>query len=370
MVLGAFVDSGMPLEHLRRQLTALHIGQYKIERAKAKREISGTNIHVEIESEHSHRDYKQIDEMIARCKLNKGVKETARAIFEKLAIAEARVHGIAVSKVHFHEVGSADSIIDVVGAAIGLDYFGFDAVYSSPLPITRGKVKCAHGTLPVPAPATLELIKGVPLEPSKVKEEIVTPTGAAIITTIAEHFGECPIQTVKSVGYGFGDKIIPGMPNALRLIIGDGFPVVVIQSDIDDMNPQLFDNVIGLLLSAGAADVDLAPIQKKKNRPAVRLTALSPWEKKDAIIDLILKETTTFGVRYWPVERRVLTRKLVEKRVKGKLIHFKLGIDSRGKVIKAVPEYEDVKKLAKQTHKPLIEIYRSALLDAEKFIKP
>jgi len=358
MILGALVDAGLPLKYLKEQLSLLPLGSYEIKKVKGKRSLRGTNIHVRVTEDAKSDSYPRLDKMIARSKLSADVRDLSRTMFERLAKAEARVHGTSLKRVHFHEVGAVDSIIDIVGAAIGFDYFGFESIHSSPLPITRGRVRTAHGWLPVPAPATLEILKGVPVEPAPVKEEIVTPTGAAILTSVSENFGDCPIQVVKKVGYGFGDKVIPGIANALRLMIGDGFPAVVIQTSIDDMNPQIYDHLMDQVFRAGAVDIDLAPGQMKKNRPAVKLSVLAPWKKKDAVIDLILRETTTFGVRYWPVDRRVLTRSLVKRKVKHGQVTFKIGYDRDGQAIKAVPEYEDVKRLAKKSGKSLLSVYR------------
>lgn len=361
MVLGAFLDAGMPLAHLKKQLKLLPIGSYELKAVKKRQSICGTNLNVVVKKTSGHGEYESISRMIAKSRLSKKVKIISLAIFEMIARAEARIHGVCLKKVHFHEVGAVDSIIDIVGAAIGFDYFDFDAVYSSPLPITRGRIKCEHGSFPVPAPATLEIIKGVPVEPAFIKKELVTPTGAAILVTVVENFGECPLQKIEKVGYGFGDDVIKGSINALRLMIGEGFPSVVIQSDIDDMNPQFFEYAIEKIFSAGAVDVDLAAIQMKKNRPGVRLTALAPWDKKDAVINSILKETTTFGVRYWPVERKMLTRELVVKKTKIGNVQFKIGFDASGNIVKAMPEYEDIKKIAKKKGRSIIEIYRTAL---------
>ena len=369
MILGALVDAGLPLKLLREQLARLDIGSYKIERIKKSRPIRGTNIHVSVREEPSSCNYSSLDDLIAKSGLKKSVRDMARAIFERLAQAEAQVHGVSLNKVHFHEVGGADSVVDIVGAAIGFDYFRFNSIHASPLPMSRGSIRCAHGTLPVPAPATLELIKGLPLEPASVKEEMVTPTGAAILTTVASHFGECPLQTVSRVGTGFGDREIPRLPNVVRLLIGEGFSTVVVQANIDDMNPQIFDHVIDRLFAAGAVDVDLAAVQMKKNRPGVRLSALVPWERKENIIDVILAETTTFGVRYWPVERRVLTRKLTKEKLKGGAITFKVGRDSKGQIVKALPEYEDVRRLARKTKRPLVDVYREALAQGRRLVK-
>lgn len=369
MVLGALLDAGMPLSHLRAKLKSLPIGAYEINLAKSHHQIRGANIHVKVSASPKQDTYKEIDTMIAKSKLPKQVKEMARAIFLKIARAEARVHRVPVAKVHFHEVGAVDSVVDVVGSAIGFEYFGFDAIHSSPLPMSRGIVECEHGSFPAPAPATIEIIKGIPLEPVPPRGEIITPTGAAILATVVEHFGECPLQKIEKTAYGIGKRIIPGIPNALRLIIGQGFPVVAIECDIDDMNPQIFEHVMEKLFSAGAADVTFSPVQMKKTRPAVRISAIAPWQKKDSVMDVILRETTTFGVRYWPAERKVLTRKLVQKKVKGRKITYKIGIDESGNIVKAMPEYRDMLNLSEKTHRPLIDIYREALIISKEICK-
>ncbi len=369
MVLGALVDAGLPLKKLERELAKLPIGDYRLVRARGKRDIRGTNLRVEVARDLRPDDYAALDRLVAKSRLVPEVREMARAILKRLAEAEARVHGVPVERVHFHEVGAIDSIVDIVGSAIGFAHFGFTAIHASPLPMTRGRVRCAHGTFPVPAPATMELLTGVPLEPAPVQEEIVTPTGAAILTTVAVHFGDCPLQRVDRVGYGFGDKRLPTIPNALRLMIGEGFPVMVVQANIDDMNPELFDYAIERLFEVGAVDVDLAAVQMKHNRPGIKLSALTPWEHKEAVIEAMLRETSTFGVRYWPVERRVLTRELKEERVKKGRVAFKIGRDEEGNVVKVAPEYRDVRKCAKQSKRPVGEVYRDALAVAARLQK-
>lgn len=369
MILGALVDAGLPLAVLRKQLRVLPLGNYVIERVAGRREIRGTNIHVRVERGFAGSDYRRLDGLVSESRLSKPVREMARAILERLARAEARVHGVAVDRVHFHEVGAVDSVVDIVGAAVGFDHFGFESIQASPLPITRGCVRCKHGSMPVPAPATLEIIKGIPVEPAPVKEEIVTPTGAAILATVAERFGDCPLQVIRRVGYGFGDRRISGIPNALRLLIGEGFSALVVQANLDDMNPQLFDGVIDGLFAAGAVDVDLAAVQMKKNRPGIRLTALAPWERKESVIGVFLSKTTTFGVKYWPVDRRVLSRRLRAERVGRGSIRFKLGRNSDGEVVKAMPEYEDVKKLARKSKRPVADVYNEALVMAQKILR-
>ncbi len=367
MILGALIDAGMPLSHLKRELKLISIGSYDL-MCEKRRDFAGVDLKVIAKEEPHSSDYKSLDKMIAQSKLKKSVRERARAIFEKLALAEAHVHGKSIDKVHFHEVGAVDSVVDIVGTAIGLDYFNFDEIHSSPLPLSRGSVRCAHGTLPVPAPATLELIKGIPLERTSVRGELVTPTGAAILTTVAQRFGESPLQKVTRTGSAFGDRRIRSRPNMLRLLIGEGFSSIIIEADIDDMNPQIFDHVMARLFAAGAADVTLAPIQMKKNRPGVRLSCISPWDKKDSLIDIVLSETSTFGVRYWPVERKALIRELIKGKVKKGSITFKVGYDNTGKIIKASPEFEDVKKLAKKQRRSVMDVYAEAQAVAANLI--
>lgn len=356
MVLGAMLDAGLPLPYLKKELSKLKLGGYELVKRNKKGSVSGTNLHVITKKELHHSDHRTIRALINRSELSPQVKLVSLAVFERLAEAEGKVHGVPKERAHFHEVGAVDSIIDIVGSSIGFEHFGFDEIYSSPLPITRGRVRAAHGLLPVPAPATLHLIKGVPLEKAPVKDEIVTPTGAAIITTVARRFGECPLQKIEKVGYGFGDKTFPGIPNALRLMIGEGYPVVVIEANIDDMNPQVYDHVMERLFKAGAVDVALLPVQMKKNRPGVILHCQSPWDKKDKLIDIILKETTTLGVRYYPAERKVLTRELKIVRTKAGKMRMKIAKDEHGRIVKVIPEFEDVKRLARKMKRPVIEI--------------
>lgn len=361
MILGALIDAGMPLSHLRKELLRVQIGRYEISAEKRRDEIAGTDVRVITKDKFHSAHYKDIDAAVAKSSLAKRVKDMSREIMSCIANAEAKVHGVSLGKVHLHEVGAVDSLVDVIGAAIGFEYFGFKEIHSSPLPMSRGSIKTAHGELPVPAPATLEIIKGIPLERTRIKGEIITPTGAAILKTVATHFGECPLQKIKNIGIGFGDRKIPGRPNCLRLIIGEGFPIVQIEADIDDMNPQLFDNAMQKIFAAGAVDVTIRPIQMKKNRPAVALSCIAPWDKKDRVIDVMLKQTTTFGVRYWPCERKVLTRKLITTTVRKGKLGFKVGRDEKGNIIKAMPEFEDVKRLAKNTNRSIAEIYAKAL---------
>ncbi|MFH1874251.1 MAG: nickel pincer cofactor biosynthesis protein LarC [Pseudomonadota bacterium] len=348
MVLASLLDAGLPLAKLKKDLQALDIGRYQLVFQKNINQLK-----VKIPKQSAFRNYQDIKKLLKNSRLNKQVKEISQDIFHNLAWAEAKVHKIAVDKVHFHEVGAVDSIVDIVGSAIALAYFNFKQIYASALPLTSGTIECEHGVLPVPAPATMELLKKALLEKCSVKGEIVTPTGAAIITTIAHNFGDCPLQKVEKIGYGRGSQEFRGIPNALRLLIGQGYPVVVIEANIDDMNPQVFDYVMEQALNVGAVDVALVPIQMKKNRPAIMLQCQAPWHLKDKIIDVILKETTTIGVRYYPVERKILFRELKTQKTKFGNVRVKIAYDQNGQIIKRLPEYDDLKKIAKKTKHPI-----------------
>jgi uncharacterized protein (TIGR00299 family) protein len=257
-----------------------------------------------------------------------------------------------------------DSIVDIVGSAIGFEYFKFKGIYSSPLPVfppvkTRGFIKCAHGRIPVPAPATLEILKGVPVKTAPVTDEIVTPTGAAIIKTVADGFGESPIRKIRATGYGLGDKHLKGLPNGLRLVIGEGEPVIAIEANIDDMNPQVYDHLIELLLKNGAIDVAVFPALMKKRRPASVVQVLCAEGLKDRLTRLIFRESTTIGVRFYPVERRVLEREIKKVQTKYGVVRVKVS-RLEGDAVNIAPEYEDCRRLAVKKNVPLKEILRDA----------
>ncbi|MBI2345591.1 MAG: LarC family nickel insertion protein [Deltaproteobacteria bacterium] len=265
-------------------------------------------------------------------------------------------------------MGAVDSIVDIVGAAIGFHYFRFQTIVVSPLPITRGFVRTAHGRYPVPPPAVLELIKDAAIVPSPVRGEIVTPTGAAVLTTVAGAFGECPLRAVTRIGYGVGDKHFRSIPNVLRLLIGEGAPVVAIESNIDDANPQIYDYLIDELLRVGALDVVVRPILMKKRRPAAQVQILCEELKREALIRCLLRETTGFGVRWYPVQRRMLAREERMARTRHGPVRVKLGFSGlhpgEGELLQVSPEYEDCKRVARAKGIPLREIYRLAVAAA------
>lgn len=361
MVLGAFIDAGLPLSHLEKELKKLKLGGYKLE-LKAGRHsgFTGSKLHVHVIKEPGFSWYSDIKALINKSSMTIGVKKTALSIFAILAKAEAHVHGRTINKVHFHEVGGLDSIIDIVGVAIAVEYFNLEKIYSSPLPVTRGRIKCTHGILPVPAPATLEIIKGVPVEPAMVKDEIVTPTGASIIKALSAGYGASPLRKILKTGYGFGDKKYKDHPNCLRLFIGEGCPLYVVEANIDDMNPEFYPHVIQLLLDAGAVDAGIIPMIMKKGRPGAMVQVLAEETDKKRLIKIILKETTTFGVRYFPVEREMASREIKKVKTKWGVVGVKVArYDNQTTTI--APEYRDCQKIAAKKNVPIKDVYQQAI---------
>lgn len=374
MILGALIDSGLDVKTLQRELNKLPIKGYSLSASRDERHhITGTNFHVKFKESRRHRTFTGIKSLINKSKLSAKVKELSAAIFLDLAKAEAKVHGCNVNEVYFHEVGAIDSIVDIVGTAIGIEQLGIEKIYSSPLPLGSGWVETSHGRMPVPAPATLELLKDAPIVPSLVESELTTPTGAAIIKTLVNDFGDMPRMKIERLGYGIGDKDFKQIPNILRAIIGKGRGVskklLVIETNIDDMNPQIYDYLVDRLLKKGALDVFLMPIQMKKGRPAVLLKALCPCSRKDAIMDAIFRETTTIGIRVYEVERYCLERSIKDVltpygKVKIKISHME------GKPINIQPEYEDCKRIAEKKSVPLKKVMDFAKQAGYSLVKP
>ena len=319
MILSAFLDAGLPLEHLETHLAGLGLSGYELKVGRAIRQgLSGCSFEVMIEHQHHHRHWTDIREMIEKAKLADRVKTMALAAFEKLARIEARMHGAEIDHVHFHEVGAVDSIVDIVGAAIGWDFFDLDEAWASPLPLGSGFIHAAHGRLPLPAPATLALLDGVPTYGTGLEAELVTPTGATLLTTMVSRFGPRPAMTIKTTGHGAGGRDLPDRPNLLRLTLGKsefqpGKEVLMMaETNIDDMNPEIFPFVLEKLFSAGALDAWLTPIQMKKGRPATQLAFLARSGDLTPLMDLVMTETTTLGLRTYPVDRFCLPRESVD----------------------------------------------------------
>ena len=362
MTVAALLELGLPLETLREGLAALPFSGYTLESSKVLRHgIAGTLFRVQLSgADQPHRHYDSIAAMIEAAPLKERVKELSQRIFRRLAEAEAKVHGVALERVHFHEVGAVDSIADIVGTAIGLDYLGVQKIYASGLPFGRGFVQTAHGRLPVPAPATALLMEGIPLTGDIGEGERVTPTGAAIIAALAEGFGPPPPMRPERFGYGAGEKDFPELPNLLRLVLGDSAAagaeaqeVLVLETQLDDMNPEIFGFLMERLLGAGALDVTFSALQMKKNRPGTLLSVLAEPRDLEKLSGIILSESTAIGLRYYPVRRITLERRIEERATS--LGPVRVKVLENGRV---APEFEECRRLALERGVPLIEVYR------------
>lgn len=365
MVLGALVDLGWPVEELERELDKLDLFDYEIKVKKvAKQGIVSTQIKIRVKEGKKERTLEDILSILDKSKLEEKIKERSRAIFTKLASVEAKIHGKDVQKIHFHELGGLDTIIDVVGAVAGVNYLGIEKVYSSPLPLGKGFVKCAHGILPVPAPATLELLKDIPVYGSHIEAELVTPTGAAIIMSLAENFGQIPPMKIENIGYGAGQRDLP-IPNLLRVSVGalknvyEEDVVSLIQTNIDDMNPEFYEHIVDRLFREGALDVFLTPIQMKRIRPATMLSVITDEEKMERMLGIIFDETTTLGVRISKIKRRKLNRE--NRKISTKYGKIEVKIGKLDGVLKNIsPSYKECRKIATHLNIPLKKVYQEA----------
>ena len=400
MVLGALLDAGLPFDELKRALGSLAISGYEVTAERVLRAgVSATKFRV-IEhpagaaaqhttgaaAEHSggvgaehpageasqhhhghpHRHLKSIYELIDRSGLSPAGRTRAKELFQRLGEAEAAIHQTSVEKVHLHEVGALDSIIDIVGSVFALEWIGVDRIVCSPLNVGGGTVQSAHGLFPVPAPATLKLLGDAPVYSGAVQKELVTPTGALIATSYASSFGPIPEMAVETVGYGAGDRDTPGTPNVLRVLIGraadrpHGDRVVVIECEIDDMNPQIFGVVMDQLYAAGALEVFYVPVQMKKNRPGTLLTVVAAPERKAALSEVIFRETTTIGLRHHEVDRECLPREIVSVDTPLGAVRFKLA-SRGGRVVNAVPEFDDCARIAAAKNMSVKEVQAVAI---------
>jgi uncharacterized protein (TIGR00299 family) protein len=372
MLLGALIDLGVPEDALRAELAKLKLPGYTIStRRVVKQNISATKFDC-IEAQqtvmkhgHDHRGYTEIAGMISSSGLSENVKRRALSVFKRIGEAEAKIHGVPLEKIHFHEVGAVDSIVDIVGACIALEMLGMDEVQALPPRLGSGFVETAHGKFPVPAPATLELLKGVPVQSSNEPVELVTPTGAALLAEFCARFGPMPAMNIEKIGYGAGTRDLEKMPNVLRAVLGEraggeADVVSVIETNIDDMNPQWFGDVMEKLLAAGALDVFFTPIQMKKSRPGTLLTVLCERNDADKIGELLLTHTTSFGVRIHEAQRRKLSREIVTVVTKFGEIEVKLG-RLAGKVVSRSPEYESCRQAAAKAGVAVKDVYEEAV---------
>ena len=375
MILGALIDAGLSPQRLRQELKKLRIPTIHLKAEKVlKAGLAATQVTVAGRNEkRSHRNLKEILRIVERSGVEADVKEKSREIFERIASVEGKIHRMPMEEIHFHELGGLDSIVDIVGSVWGIRQLGIEKIYVSKVNVGGGFVKCEHGILPVPAPATLSLMEGKPVYSSGVERELFTPTGAAILTTLGSEFGSMPLINVERIGHGAGRDDFPH-PNLLRLIIGTSVStsqkerVVVIETNIDDMNPQFYDYVIEKLLAMEVLEVFITPVLMKKNRPGHLLTVICPSEKLPSVTGFLLRETTTLGLRWHEEERAKTDREILPLQTKHGRIRFKLA-RWEGEVVNLSPEYEDCKKLALEKRVPLKEIFEEARKEAMTFRK-
>ncbi len=376
MVLGALVDAGCELARLEADVRRLPVTGWKIHAEKVARGgLTATQVKVETNEQHPHRSLAAIVELIEKAGLPPRVADRAERIFRRLGEAEARIHNVPVEKVHFHEVGAVDAIVDIVGGCIGFELLGVDEFGCSALNVGGGRVQTEHGALPVPAPATAELLRGAPTYSTGISKELVTPTGAAIASTLAARFGPMPLMTIGAIGYGAGVAELPEQPNVLRLFIGEWAAreapapgeeaVAVIEANLDDMNPQIYGYFVERALAAGALDVFATPVQMKKNRPGQLLTVLCHPAAADRLMDLIFRETTTIGVRAYVARRRTLERESVPVETAFGVIRMKVS-RLNGHILNAAPEYEDCQRAAAERCVPLKQVLAEAAFEFQK----
>jgi uncharacterized protein (TIGR00299 family) protein len=378
MVLGAMVDAGVPLEVIAAPLEKLPIDPFELEPVRVERlGIMATAIRVRAEDSSIARTYASIRAILEEAPLPSRAKQLALKIFQRLAEAEATVHGKDVAHVRFHELGAVDTIIDIVGAALGLEYLGVERVHASAVATGMGMMRTEHGVYPIPGPAVVELLKDVPIYSRGIPNELVTPTGAAILTATARSFGDIPPMRISRVGYGAGTRELD-IPNVLRLLIGEAVvdesvfgpvPAVVLEANIDDMNPELYEYVLERLFAAGAQDAWVAPITMKRGRPAATLHVLCGPGDEIACRDIIFSETTTLGMRRNPVEKWTLPREVITAEIDGGSVRVKIARSAGGSVTGIAPEYADCASLARETGRPLKQIFSEAHSEASAMVE-
>jgi len=421
MALGALIDAGLPLDDLQRALAGLlidgahvhakrvlragvsatkfvvhehahvgkstqhvhdhpehvgestqHVGESTQHVGESTQHVGESTQHVHDhpehvgESGHHHRTVQEIFSLIDRTSLPTSTRDRAKAMFQRLAETEAAIHQMPIETVHLHEVGALDSIVDIVGIAFAMEWVGADRIVSSALNVGGGMVHSAHGHFPVPAPATMKLLGSAPVYSGAIQKELVTPTGALIVSTYASDFGPIPPMSVDRIGYGAGDRDDPGTPNVLRVLIGEaagqgrGDRVVVVECEIDDMNPQIFGVVMERLYAVGALEVFYVPVQMKKNRPGTLLTVIVPPDRRAAVADVIFRETTTIGLRYSEVDRECLQREIVAIETPIGSVRFKVA-SRNGRTVNAVPEFDDCARLAASNNLSVKEVQAMAI---------
>ncbi len=369
MIVGACIDAGVPLETIRAALAGLRVTGYTLQAARVRKQgLAATQFRVTVDpaADKPHRHLHHIRQLIEDGSLKPAVRTWAIQVFTRLAEAEAAAHGTSMEHVHFHEVGAIDAIVDIVGACAALDALGIDEVRCSPIPTGHGTITCEHGVLPVPAPGTAALLKGVPLAECDEPGELTTPTGAALLTTLATAYGPMPAMTIESIGYGAGQREGKTRPNLLRLLVGrtgtsaEADQIAVLEANVDDCTPETVAYAVEKLLAAGALDAFCTPIYMKKGRPAVMVSVLAEPARRQELEAILFAETSTFGIRSYRAERRKLGRSYTEVDTPYGRIRLKVGRHG-DKVVSVSPEYEDCRAAAERTGVPLREIMTAAL---------
>lgn len=379
MFLGALVDSGVPAGEIERELRKLPVGGFHLKARKVRRcGIRATKVDVVLDSwdkagRNKARRWDDICEIIRKSSLSGATKEKAEGIFTTLFRAEAKVHGEPFRKVHLHELGAVDCLVDICGTLAGLELLGIERVYASPVNLGGGSVRTEHGLLPVPAPATVEILRGVPVYSSGDPFELTTPTGAVLLKSLACGFGGMPLMTVETAGMGAGGRDVEGRPNILRVLTGQVHEgpaeevVTVIETNIDDMNPQIYEDLFGRLFKGGALDVFITQVIMKKMRPGVKLTVLCERTKREDLMKLMLRETTSIGVRWYEASRMTMEREMAEVLTRYGKVRVKISV--LGDSARAVPEYEDCRKLAGKNGVPLLDVIEEAKRAATGLIR-
>ena len=372
MILGSLIDAGVPLAEVRRALGSLAIEPDTVWTERVNRAgVTATKFCVKGEDDgehtHPHRHLTGVYKLIDGSALSETGKTRAKELFERLGQAEAEIHGTTLDKVHLHEVGALDSIIDIVGSVFALEWLGAEEIVASPLNVGSGTIRAAHGVYPVPAPATLRLLEGAPIYAGQQQAELVTPTGALLVSAYAKQYGPVPPMRVKKIGYGAGSRDFKETPNVLRVMLGDSDAsapftqtVVVIECEIDDMNPQIFGVLMDRLLAEGALDVFYTPVQMKKNRPGTLLTIIAPPDRRERLTAIVFTETTSIGLRYRDMTRECLERETIT--IDTPLGAVRMKIASRnGHVLNASPEFDDCARIAAEKHVPVKDVHAAAM---------
>ncbi len=364
MFLGALIDAGLPFDALAKAVETLPVDGYTLDVKKETRNhMIGTKVIIDVDTGKQHaRQLSDIRQIIQSAQLNRNVKEKSIEVFEKLAIEEGKIHGCLSENVHFHEVGAVDSIIDIVGTVFGIDFFGISSLSVSSLPLGSGFTHSMHGRIPVPSPATIAILKGVPVFDSGLEYEMVTPTGAALVKILGDSYGSMPPMTIDTIGYGAGSRELPDRPNLLRILIGEdqsepqNETVVILETNLDDMNPEWLGYLMDKLFEAGSLDVVFCPIQMKKNRPGILVQVMGKPQHLDILMDILFRESTSLGVRYRYSQRRVRKGKLFKITSPwGKMTVKKATLSDGAAYL--VPEYDECCRIAENENIPLKEVY-------------